>query len=129
MKIFSRVMKALADPNRVRVLKLLEERSLCVCEIQMLLGLAQPTVSNHLKILEDAGLVSKTRQGTWMIFRQATDSQCPYVLAMLVQLRSWLNDDPVLQTMLKQLPMAACLRMANQPPKIEAATQGPPLPA
>ena len=71
MKTFLRVMKALSDPNRVRIIKMLENNALCVCEIQEALCLAQPTVSSHMKILEDAGLVEKERQGTWMIYRQA----------------------------------------------------------
>ena len=50
-------MKALSDPNRVKVLKMLQRGTMCVCKIQDALGIAQPTVSKHLKILEDAGLV------------------------------------------------------------------------
>lgn len=107
-------MKALSDPNRVRVVKLLEDRALCVCEIQKVLGLAQPTVSSHMKILEDAGLVNKERQGTWMIYSQAVDSESSYVQTMLVELRNWLNEDVLLQEMLRALPDADCLRAAYQ---------------
>lgn len=114
MKNFLRVTKALADANRVRVVKLLENRALCVCEIQQVLGLAQPTVSSHMKILEEAGLVHKERQGTWMIYSQALDSESPYVQTMLRQLRGWLLDDPVLMAMIAALPDAACLRSANR---------------
>ena len=113
MKPFVRVMKALSDPNRARVIKLLEDRSLCVCEIQKGLGLAQPTVSSHMKILEDAGLVNKERQGTWMIYSQAVDSESPYVRAMLNDLRNWLNEDEPLRAMIQGLPEAACLRAAT----------------
>nr|WP_321467380.1 metalloregulator ArsR/SmtB family transcription factor [uncultured Desulfobulbus sp.] len=113
MKDFLRITKALSDPNRVRIVKLLEDRSLCVCEIQAVLGLAQPTVSSHMKILEDAGLVTKERQGTWMIYSQATASGSPYVQTMLLQLRAWLNEDPELQIMIAGLPAAACLKVAT----------------
>ena len=68
MENLLRVTKALADTNRVRVVKLLEDRALCVCEIQQVLGLAQPTVSSHMRILEEAGLVNKERKSTWMIY-------------------------------------------------------------
>ena len=68
MKNLLRVTKALADANRVRVVKLLEDRALCVCELQQVLGLAQPTVSSHMRILEEAGLVNKERKSTWMIY-------------------------------------------------------------
>ncbi|NLJ29520.1 MAG: winged helix-turn-helix transcriptional regulator, partial [Deltaproteobacteria bacterium] len=47
MKDFIKVMKALSDPNRVKILKILQHKTLCVCEIQKVLGIAQPTVSNH----------------------------------------------------------------------------------
>ncbi|MBV5316318.1 MAG: winged helix-turn-helix transcriptional regulator [Desulfobulbaceae bacterium] len=113
MKLFLRVMKALSDPNRVRVLKLLENKALCVCEITEVLGLAQPTVSSHMKILEDAGLVKKVRQGTWMIYSQSDGSESEYAGTMLVTLKNWLNDDNGLQEMLKALPAAACLRVSN----------------
>jgi len=113
MKPFLRVMKALSDPNRVRVVKLLEDRALCVCEIQRVLGLAQPTVSSHMKILEDAGLVNKERQGTWMIYSQAVGSESPYVRTMLTELRNWLNEDAPLQEMIKALPEASCLQAAT----------------
>ncbi len=106
-------MKALSDPNRVRVLKLLENKALCVCEITEVLGLAQPTVSSHMKILEDAGLVKKDRQGTWMIYSQSDGSESVYAGAMLVTLKDWLDEDDELQRMRKALPGAACRRVAN----------------
>ena len=49
-------MKALSDPNRVKIMKMLQNRPLCVCEIKEALGVAQSTASKHLKILEDAGV-------------------------------------------------------------------------
>ena len=110
MKAFIRVMKALSDPNRVRVLKLLQEGELCVCEIQNVLGLAQSTVSKHMKLLEDAGLVDRKRQGTWILYSLADGSESPYAETMLKELPQWLNDDEELITMLKALPKAAVLR-------------------
>ena len=110
MKAFIRVMKALSDPNRVRVVKLLQAGELCVCEITEVLGLAQSTVSKHLKILEDAGLVKKNRQGTWMIYSLADGSESAYAGTMLHQLGNWLDDDSELDRMRKALPAAAALR-------------------
>ncbi|MDD5533195.1 MAG: metalloregulator ArsR/SmtB family transcription factor, partial [Syntrophales bacterium] len=52
MKDFLRVAKALSDPSRLKILKMLQRKELCVCELQAHLGIAQPTVSKHLKILE-----------------------------------------------------------------------------
>jgi ArsR family transcriptional regulator, arsenate/arsenite/antimonite-responsive transcriptional repressor len=110
MKIFIRIMKALSDPNRVRVLKLLQEDELCVCEIQKVLGLAQSTVSKHMKLLEDAGLVDRRRQGTWMIYSLADGAESDYAKTMLAELRHWLNDDDELEQMRRGLPEAAVLR-------------------
>ncbi len=97
-------MKALSDPNRVRILKLLEGGELCVCEIHKALGLAQSTVSKHMKILEDAGLVDKKRQGTWMIYSLASGDESAYAKTMLKELRGWLDDDEELNKMRKALP-------------------------
>ena len=110
MKTFLRVMKALSDPNRVRILKLLEKNPLCVCEIQEVLGIAQPTVSSHMKILEDAGLAEKERQGTWMIYRQADGRESVYAATMLATMKDWLNEEAELQRMIQALPETTCQR-------------------
>ena len=61
------VLKALSDPNRVRILKLLGTKEFCVCELQDLVALAQSTVSKHMKLLEEAGLVDFRKDGSWII--------------------------------------------------------------
>ena len=99
MKHFTRVMKALSDPNRVRVLKLLQREKLCVCNIQEFLQLAQSTVSRHMKTLEDAGLVEHERQGTWIIYRLTDNQESVYGAAMLAHLENWLEDDKKLKQM------------------------------
>ncbi|MDY6971919.1 MAG: metalloregulator ArsR/SmtB family transcription factor [Thermodesulfobacteriota bacterium] len=63
MRQFIKVMKALSDQNRVKIVKLLQRRVLCVCEIQEALGLAQSTASKHLKILEEAALITYRKEG------------------------------------------------------------------
>lgn len=114
MKKYVRVMKALSDPNRVRVLKILEGGPLCVCEIQEVLGLAQPTVSSHMRILEDAGLVHKERQGTWMIYSHADGDDSVYASTMLAILKDWLNEDAEVRRMIEALPGASCRRVSAQ---------------
>jgi len=94
MKEFIKVMKALSDPNRVKILKLLQHRSLCVCEMQSVLGIAQPTVSNHLKVLEDAGLVSYRKIGLWVNYYLADGNSNAYSACLLGNLKHWLKDDP-----------------------------------
>lgn len=103
MKQFTRVMKALSEPGRVKILKMLEEKELCVCEITAVLGLAQPTVSKHLRVLEDAGLIASRREGSWVNYRLAAGDDCPYAAAMLAHLATWLNDDKAVVTDLEQL--------------------------
>ena len=103
MKTFIRTTKALSDPNRVRIVKLLQTKELCVCELTELLGLAQSTVSKHLKLLEEAELVDSRRDGAWIIYRLATDSSSDYPRALLAQLADWLDHDPELMAMRARL--------------------------
>jgi len=107
MKVFIRVMKALSDPNRVRMIKMLGRQELCVCEFTSLFGLAQSTVSKHLRILEEAGLVDYRKEGSWIIYRLASGEESDYARVMLENLCDWLDDDPILQKMLLQLPQVA----------------------
>jgi len=104
MKRFVRVMKALSDPSRVKIIKILGVKELCVCEIQQLLGLAQPTVSKHLKILEEAGLVDYRKDGSWIIYRLSTGEDSDYARVMLANLKGWLDDEPQIQEMVDSLP-------------------------
>jgi ArsR family transcriptional regulator len=93
MKEFIKVMKALSDPNRVKLLKLIQQRTMCVCEIQTALGIAQPTVSKHLKILEEAGLVGREKEGLWVNYFLSDGAQSPYAASLLGNLRHWLHED------------------------------------
>jgi ArsR family transcriptional regulator len=62
--------RALADPTRVAIVNRLSGAAeLCVCELTSAFDLSQPTISHHLKILRDAGLVESTRRGTWAYYR------------------------------------------------------------
>lgn len=67
----SKVFKALADPTRLRILRLLEIREMCVCEVMIALDLTQPTASHHLGILENAGLVKSRKEGKWVFYKIA----------------------------------------------------------
>lgn len=67
----SRFFKALADSTRLKILKLLKVKELCVCEIMVALDLTQPTASHHLGILERAGLVKDRKEGKWVFYRIA----------------------------------------------------------
>jgi len=104
MKDFIRVMKALSDPNRVKVVKMLQQKEMCVCEMQAALGIAQPTVSKHLKILEDAGLVQSRKDGLWVNYRLVDGEANPYAAEMLEMVGKWLVDDVEIRQILRQLP-------------------------
>ena len=74
LKKITRVLKALADENRVRILYLLSERKdLCVCEIREVIGLSQPTISSHLKLLENNELVTFNKDGKWVNYSMNPD--------------------------------------------------------
>ena len=67
LKQTTKIIKALADENRIRILCLLKnKKDLCVCEITEIIGLAQPTISSHLKLLENAGLIESFKDGLWV---------------------------------------------------------------
>jgi ArsR family transcriptional regulator len=66
------LLKVLAEPARLRLLSLIQaqpEREACVCHLTTPLGLSQPTVSHHLKVLLEAGLVEREQRGSWAYFR------------------------------------------------------------
>ena len=66
------LLKAVADPVRLRLLSAIratEGGEACVCDLTELVGLAQPTVSHHLKVLVEAGLLERDKRGTWAWFR------------------------------------------------------------
>ena len=67
LKQITKIIKALSDENRIRIVCLLKyKRDLCVCEITEIIGLAQPTISSHLKLLENAGLIESYKNGLWV---------------------------------------------------------------
>ncbi|WP_150308756.1 ArsR/SmtB family transcription factor [Planctomonas psychrotolerans] len=68
----ARSLKALADPARLRLISMVAahpDRESCVCDLTEPLGLSQPTVSHHLKVLVDAGVLSRDKRGTWAYYR------------------------------------------------------------
>ena len=68
----ARVFKALGDPTRVRLLSLIaasDGGEACICDLTEPVGLSQPTVSHHMRLLADAGLISREQRGKWAYFR------------------------------------------------------------
>ncbi len=104
MKKFTEVMKALSDPNRVKIVKMLQHRSMCVCELREVLQVSQPTVSKHLKILERAGLVNYKKDGLWVDYFLADGSESPYAGSLLGNLRHWMEADDEVSRLADRLP-------------------------
>lgn len=68
----ARALKAIADPARLRLISMIaahQDSEACVCDLTEPLGLGQPTVSHHLKVLVDAGIVTRDKRGTWAYYK------------------------------------------------------------
>jgi len=68
IRLMSRVFKALSHPTRLKILRLLSLRDMCVCEIMAVLDATQPTTSHHLNILENMRLIEERREGKWVFY-------------------------------------------------------------
>ena len=90
------LMKALADETRLRILALLQNQELCACQIIELFDLANSTISKHLAILRQAGLIQARKQGRWIYFTRVTDPSAP-VLATFDCLDSLLKQDATIE--------------------------------
>jgi DNA-binding transcriptional ArsR family regulator len=96
LRRYEAVMKSVADPTRVRILKMLEPGELCVCQIIAVLALSPSTVSKHLSLLKSAGLVNDRKEKKWVHYSLDRGSDDPYVSGVLRALAPWLRRDPVI---------------------------------
>ena len=83
-------LKALAEPTRLRLLSLVaahDGQEACVCDLTGPVGLSQPTVSHHLKILVDAGLLTRSKRGSWAFYALVPDALGDVVEATIAVLR------------------------------------------
>jgi DNA-binding transcriptional ArsR family regulator len=62
----SRFFKALSDEKRLRIVKLLRVKEMCICELMICLDMTQPNLSHHIQILENVGIVNRTKKGKWV---------------------------------------------------------------
>ncbi len=93
MKNLVRVFKALGDQNRIRILKMLQDKPLSVGQLTAVLGISQPAVSRHLRQLREAGLVEDRRSALWVTYRLTRQPQSQYVPVILRHLVGWANQD------------------------------------
>lgn len=102
-------MKAVSDPTRVKILKMVQRCFMCVCEVQAALGNAQSTASKHLKILEAAGLIASFKDGKWLNYCLADGSESPYAASpyaasLIGNIKHWLEGEPEIVDFIKKLP-------------------------
>ncbi len=93
MDILVKILKALAEPSRLRLLVLCNQGEFSVSELVYILGQSQPRVSRHLKILCDAGLLQKIREGSWMLYRITSETEAAAIAQKI--LNSLPKNDPV----------------------------------
>ena len=116
-----RLLAALADPTRLRLLNLMDGREVCVCYFVEILGQSQPKISRHLAYLRRAGIVEARREGKWMHYRieRPTDTGAASILDATL---SSFKGSREMQTDLAILGQACC------EPQRFVALQGAPLP-
>jgi ArsR family transcriptional regulator len=93
MRKLTKTFQALSDTNRIRILKMLEVRPLCVCEITEILQLANSTVSKHLSILRDAEFIVDEKDGKWVNYSLNKANNEEFVNKLLPLISEWLPDD------------------------------------
>jgi ArsR family transcriptional regulator, arsenate/arsenite/antimonite-responsive transcriptional repressor len=96
---------ALADSNRLRLLKCLQMRPCCVCELMQATGFPQSRISRHLKTLRDAGLVVDERDAQWVVYRLAPEDVAGAAKVLAV-LTDCLEDDPEVKADRRRLKTA-----------------------
>ncbi len=113
------VFRALADRTRLRIVNLLARGTLCVCDIQRILGQPQSSVSRHLALLRSAGLIRDRRDGMRM-FYALTDWESPLARGVLAAIRRHLGSDPAYRHDLVALDrmraMGDCHEEGKEPP-------------
>lgn len=84
----AKIFKALSDVNRLKIVQLLKEGELCVCELTYTLSNSQSTISHHLSILKNAGLVKERKEGKWSYFRLSDGA----IIELLKQVKLLVNE-------------------------------------
>jgi len=92
----TKIFKALSDPNRLRILKMLQTKSLCVCEITDVLRLATSTVSKHLSILKSTGFIIEEKEGKWVNYLINPRPSDARISSVLSTLDFWISDDQLI---------------------------------
>lgn len=97
MKGFFLITKALSDQSRVRALLSVKEGELCLCQLIEVLGLSAATVSKHMNLLLQAGLVQRRKEGKWHFYRLAGEEASPVAQRALAWTLEELERDPTVR--------------------------------
>lgn len=101
------LFKTLSDPTRLRLLNLLAQGEVCVCDLHGTLELEQPKVSRHLAQMRRAGLIEARRNGKWMHYRLPRHGD-PLVRSVLEGLRAWMGQHPRMTADRRRLGKVCC---------------------
>lgn len=103
LKKQAEIFKSLSDPNRIRILKMLQVKPLCVCEITEILGLAPSTVSEHLSVLKKSGFIVDKKDGKWINYHLKSNSVDPEQASLLTALHFMVEGDEIIKGDRKRL--------------------------
>lgn len=114
LKEIDKILAALAETNRLRILMMLKTRPLAVCDIREILGLSFSTVSKHLSILREAGLIDFEKDGKWVNYR--FNQELPEVarewLALVLE---QISSDPQIQSDLEKIFVVDKFKICQKP--------------
>jgi ArsR family transcriptional regulator len=108
-----KIFKALSDKNRIRILLMLTKKTLCVCEIQDILGVTVSTVSKHLSILRDIGFILDEKDGKWVNYRLNTGSKDIVMNQVILLLPFYLNDDELIKSDFEKVNLVCRKELCN----------------
>ena len=112
------LFKALSDPTRLRILKVLQARVLCACDVKDVFGLASSTISQHMGILREAGFITEEKKGKWVHYSINMRPSDPRVGSILSMLDYWIQDNSVVaedvKTVSKMKSKTSCCGLKNK---------------
>ena len=108
LPLFARLSYALSDVSRLRTLLALKNGEQCVCRITELLKLAPSTVSKHMAVLREAGLVQSRKEGRWIYFRLPDEPRAPAIDGALALLTACTTCDPLVKDDRQRLRKICC---------------------
>ena len=116
----TQVYAALAEPTRLRILSLLSDEEICVCDTHASLDVPQPTASRHLAYLRKSGLVEARREGKWMNYRIVRPENS-YAARVLWDTLEWLESEEAMRKEYEKLLVACCCSSDETPVTIARA--------